>query len=129
MRGSSLTTFLMFLPLIAIPLLAVFGVPEFSPVKASPPTEPQPQGLSVAGLDANATTPAARKPVNGIFDPGPADTNQKAADGLPAASTDPFTDNHSFADNHRRNKMGGWHLPPQQNGKSAGTQPPVPPRP
>lgn len=37
--GSSFTTFLMFVPLVAIPLLAIFGIPEFTPVNASPSLE------------------------------------------------------------------------------------------
>lgn len=36
LSGSSVTTFLMFVPLLAVPLLAIFGIPEFSPVNASP---------------------------------------------------------------------------------------------
>lgn len=42
MRAQSsgpLTTFLMFIPLVAVPLLAVVGIPDFSPANASPSDE------------------------------------------------------------------------------------------
>ncbi len=69
LSGSSLTTFLMLLPLIAVPLLAIFGIPEFSSVNASPSGEViAPGGFSVT----DRTTPAAQsagKPVADLFSP------------------------------------------------------------
>lgn len=47
LSGSSVTTFLMFIPLLAVPLLAIFGIPEFSPVNASPSGDKH-GGLTIA---------------------------------------------------------------------------------
>jgi len=80
MRGSSATTFLMFLPLLAIPVLAIFGIPEFRPVNASAPTEASPDGVVVRDFNPgerrsgdNRTGPAdrsaARRSAEDLFAP------------------------------------------------------------
>ena len=86
MRGSSVTTFLMFLPLIAIPLLAIFGVPEFSAVNASSPTDLPAPGTSIA--DFNGSPQSSVNGANGLFEPVTPKTNPSAP--LPDMKADPF---------------------------------------
>lgn len=74
MRNSSFTTLLMFLPLVAIPLLAIFGIPEFRPVSASSPTEPYPQLSPPPGSERPGSLPAGNR--------FPNETDRK---GLPAS--------------------------------------------
>lgn len=50
--GNSLTTFLMFIPLAAVPLLAVFGIPEFSSVNASSVNENKGNSIIVSDRDS-----------------------------------------------------------------------------
>lgn len=120
MRGSSLTTFLMFLPLIAIPLLAIFGVPEFTPVKASSPTEPFGNGTSIAGLDAARQTSAAGKS-GGVFDPP--DTAGKRQSETSKVADDPFSKS-------ARDRLGEWAMPPDKPGENQqDLKPPLPPQP
>jgi hypothetical protein len=120
MRGSSLTTFLMFLPLIAIPLLAIFGVPEFTPVNASTPTETNAAAIAIDGPvrklePAGAPKRSAFNRNGDVFSPVKPDSN--AAPGFPSGGLKPEADPflNAGGDNDTPRKPGkqglnGWEL-------------------
>ena len=66
-----LTTFLLFVPLVAVPLLAVFGIPQFAPVVASPGADAVPELGSVV-IEGDS----ARQPSRDLFSPAPSDDSR-----------------------------------------------------
>ncbi len=50
-RHGAFATFAMLIPMFAIPVMAVFGIPQFAPVVASPADENQPDWLADTGFD------------------------------------------------------------------------------
>jgi hypothetical protein len=128
MRGSSLTTFLMFLPLIAIPLLAIFGVPEFTPVNASTPVDPV--STNAIAIDDPVRRPGAPNgrglpDANDVF--APVDSAADAAPGFPGRSlkpeADPFLNKRPSDDGPRKTgKQGlrGWEIDQDRSGGPGG---------
>ena len=49
-RHGAFATFAMLIPMFAIPVMAVFGIPQFAPVVASPAEEKQPDWLADTGF-------------------------------------------------------------------------------
>jgi hypothetical protein len=118
MRGSSLTTFLMFLPLIAIPLLAIFGVPEFTPVNASTPADPGGTAILLDGpvRKGNPERPAGNDSLrnNDVF--APVHNEPAAAPGFPSQGLKPEADpflNERRGDGDRNSGqrgLNGWEI-------------------
>ncbi len=108
MKGSSLTTFLMFLPLIAIPLLAIFGIPEFAPVNASL-TSPQ-DAVIVNGR--GTTTPSGSSKAESDFAPYP---NRQTEAGPNSMTSDPFLfpEDKKAAAHPNANRLGEWAVAPK----------------
>lgn len=125
MRGSSFTTFLVFLPLVAIPVLAVFGIPEFQPVNASSPTEVGPGDIRIRD-HTHAPEPEhagqSQTPGKGIFQ-APRDTpdRSKPADDKTGVGENPFEraipnpygDANANKAN-RNSRLQGWQVDPDR---------------
>ena len=105
MRGSSFTTFLMFLPLIAIPLLAIFGIPEFRPVNASIPTEPS-GGSADHKLNSNvgAKSASPENKAEDLLAPFDVDENKQSPNVGERHNADPFSKAS------RNNRLEGWEI-------------------
>lgn len=128
MRGSSLTTFLMFLPLIAIPLLAIFGVPEFTPVNASTPAEPTANAITIDNPVRKLGTQDGRSLSNGNDVFAPVEAATEAAPGFPGEGlkpeADPFLNNRPTEGGQRKTgKQGlqGWEVDQDRRGDKRST--------
>lgn len=115
MRGSSFTTFLVFLPLVAIPVLAVFGIPEFQPVIASSPTEAPGNGVALGDLKEPVVHPvegqsdSPTKNVKlGVFEK-PEDT-PKFPQIPGVGQNDPFLPSKSTEQSGRSGRLDGWEV-------------------
>lgn len=130
MRGSSLTTFLMFLPLIAIPLLAIFGVPEFTPVNASTPTDANGAAIAIDGpvrkSNADRSLGRSLERNDDVFSPVSSGTS--GAPRFPAGSLkpegDPFlNEGRNVGDGRKPGKHGlnGWEIDEDRRGSKRST--------
>lgn len=141
MRATStgpMTTLLMFVPLIAVPLLAVFGIPQFSAVNASPPHE---ERLALAPADHSPVGQSGRHDADDLFAPiegrRSVTSTREAAGGSrgpdPAAfpstdrsAGDPFHPADEAAEPHdppaapRADAMAGWALDGEPSGAHPG---------
>lgn len=149
MRGSSFTTFLVFLPLIAIPVLAVFGIPEFQPVNASSPTEFSGGDIKVRDLESAAAkqppgeSEAPAKPFSGDVFKSPdlppsfdSPAGSTASASRDSSNSDPFLNDSPKPAEKSSPRMKGWKVDPvrylnprSKNGADAIRLPPRKPRP
>lgn len=114
MRGSSFTTFLMFLPLVAIPLLAIFGIPEFTPVNASSPSDAVRDGVVVTDLESAAARDRNRTS-QGANAESAEDLFRPFQDQNGQSRPDPFL--------QKSGRMHGWELDPRRTQGNTGPQP------
>ena len=119
MRGSSFTTFLVFLPLVAIPVLAVFGIPEFQPVIASSPTEAPGNGAALGELKEPLVHPAAGQSETPTKNPDlpffkNPDDRPTFPTIPPVGEKDPFLpsgqNKNSKRDGKRNDRLDGWEI-------------------
>ncbi|MBA4030713.1 MAG: hypothetical protein C0478_07445 [Planctomyces sp.] len=119
MRASSqgsITTLLLLIPILAVPLIAIFGVPEISTDQSQPRLEdefPELAGVSSAGLDAeefDPTRPQGSRALDALPSnlepqtgkPRPGNSLAGGASDLPL-----WNDNHAFADSRNTPKPTG----------------------
>lgn len=111
MRGSSFTTFLMFLPLVAIPLLAIFGIPEFRPVNASIPTEPHNHNgaRDLESAAGRKSSTSSKDKTSDLFAPLDVEQKKPTANRTERQNVDPFRQAE------KNSRLKGWQLDDRRN--------------